>query len=105
MDEMMDFGFPQTTESKILQECVMRMLRAARLTCVRTVLRQVHHPGVAQAGDTGAAAHGRHERGLVEDGGHQVPEERGLFGRDRERESAGACFLPCDEARRPRLRA
>jgi len=22
MDEMMDFGFPQTTESKILQECV-----------------------------------------------------------------------------------
>ena len=22
MDEMMDFGYPQTTESKILQECV-----------------------------------------------------------------------------------
>ena len=22
LDEMMDFGFPQTTESKILQECV-----------------------------------------------------------------------------------
>jgi AP-1 complex subunit mu len=24
MDEMMDFGYPQTTESKILQECVPR---------------------------------------------------------------------------------
>jgi hypothetical protein len=23
MDEMMDFGYPQTTESKILQECVL----------------------------------------------------------------------------------
>jgi AP-1 complex subunit mu len=23
MDEMMDFGYPQTTESKILQECVV----------------------------------------------------------------------------------
>jgi AP-1 complex subunit mu len=33
MDEMMDFGFPQTTESKILQECVKGMLR---LCCVRT---------------------------------------------------------------------
>jgi AP-1 complex subunit mu len=26
MDEMMDFGFPQTTESKILQECVRGLL-------------------------------------------------------------------------------
>ena len=26
MDEMMDFGFPQTTESKILQECVLLLL-------------------------------------------------------------------------------
>jgi AP-1 complex subunit mu len=33
MDEMMDFGFPQTTESKILQECVKGILG---LCCVRT---------------------------------------------------------------------
>lgn len=25
MDEMMDFGYPQTTESKILQECVTHL--------------------------------------------------------------------------------
>jgi len=33
MDEMMDFGFPQTTESKILQECVWRM-KLTRSCCV-----------------------------------------------------------------------
>lgn len=27
MDEMMDFGYPQTTESKILQECVPTLHR------------------------------------------------------------------------------
>ena len=42
MDEMMDFGYPQTTESKILQECVRSpcclLLRAsadATLRCLR----------------------------------------------------------------------
>ena len=38
MDEMMDFGYPQTTESKILQECVRSPLAAscsapARVRC------------------------------------------------------------------------
>lgn len=30
LDEMMDFGYPQTTESKILQECVMASARPPR---------------------------------------------------------------------------
>jgi AP-1 complex subunit mu len=30
LDEMMDFGFPQTTESKILQECVLAGVTAVR---------------------------------------------------------------------------
>jgi AP-1 complex subunit mu len=30
LDEMMDFGYPQTTESKILQECVARRLSFLR---------------------------------------------------------------------------
>ena len=34
MDEMMDFGFPQTTESKILQECVTTVTARPR-SCVR----------------------------------------------------------------------
>jgi hypothetical protein len=28
LDEMMDFGYPQTTESKILQECVYTVLHS-----------------------------------------------------------------------------
>lgn len=32
MDEMMDFGYPQTTESKILQECVHRCVSLPPLT-------------------------------------------------------------------------
>lgn len=32
MDEMMDFGYPQTTESKILQECVH--ITATLLSCL-----------------------------------------------------------------------
>ena len=34
LDEMMDFGFPQSTEAKILKECVPLMLR---LDCVRVM--------------------------------------------------------------------
>lgn len=30
MDEMMDFGYPQTTESKILQECVYTDVQTRR---------------------------------------------------------------------------
>lgn len=29
LDEVMDFGYPQTTESKVLQECVSRARVAA----------------------------------------------------------------------------
>lgn len=35
LDEMMDFGYPQTTESKILQECVVRGTLGRR-ACVLT---------------------------------------------------------------------
>lgn len=31
LDEMMDFGYPQTTESKILQECVYQLLFTANI--------------------------------------------------------------------------
>lgn len=32
LDEMMDFGYPQTTESKILQECVCAALHLIDLS-------------------------------------------------------------------------
>jgi hypothetical protein len=73
MDEMMDFGHPQTTESKILQECVARTQGARGADGA-----QVHHAGVAQARGAGAPAHGGHERGLVALRGHPVPQKRGL---------------------------
>lgn len=47
LDEMMDFGYPQTTESKILQEYVARHLGVTMLTPWHNL--QVHHAGVAQA--------------------------------------------------------
>lgn len=48
LDEMMDFGYPQTTESKILQEHVARRsFLNTPLTKWRNV--QVHHARVAQA--------------------------------------------------------
>lgn len=40
MDEMMDFGYPQTTESKILQECVISALLCTHSPGVCPVLRQ-----------------------------------------------------------------
>ena len=52
LDEMMDFGFPQTTESKILQECVLLRVFAMEILSVW----QVHHAGIVQARGAGAAA-------------------------------------------------
>jgi hypothetical protein len=55
MDEMMDFGYPQTTESKILQEYVSRLVSSHCpyiASCLLSPLiapthPQVHHAGVA----------------------------------------------------------
>jgi AP-1 complex subunit mu len=43
MDEMMDFGYPQTTESKILQECVPRLWMHYYLT----LHSQVYYSGIS----------------------------------------------------------
>lgn len=43
MDEMMDFGYPQTTESKILQECVESFLGN---WLSGTHWAQVYHTGI-----------------------------------------------------------
>jgi AP-1 complex subunit mu len=56
MDEMMDFGYPQTTESKFLQECVLRFLSLLlrqssaerRLTAARRYITQESHKLKAQ---------------------------------------------------------
>jgi hypothetical protein len=59
MDEMMDFGFPQTTESKILQESVafstISSGKKTRLTGV-----QIHHAGVVQTRGASTTANRGH---------------------------------------------
>lgn len=71
LDEMMDFGFPQTTESKILQECAwpclsLRVPAYMLIFTNRCSLRQVHHTRVAQARGSGSSSHGCHQRRLLE---------------------------------------
>lgn len=53
-------------------------------------LFQVHHPAGSQIGGRGSQTAGhRHQRRVLEVGGHQVQEERSLHGRHRVRESTG----------------
>jgi hypothetical protein len=47
MDEMMDFGYPQTTESKILQECAHIIITILSAPNHRS--EQVYYTGVVQA--------------------------------------------------------
>lgn len=62
LDEMMDFGYPQTTESKILQEYdgpiyATRSDGGSQLTSPW----QIHYPRITQAGDPGPTAHCCHQ--------------------------------------------
>ena len=77
LDEMMDFGYPQTTESKILQESVMQML--TRLF-FRLMDVQVHHARVVSAGGSSEAADRCDKCCVVAIRGYSVPKERGLPG-------------------------
>ena len=77
LDEMMDFGYPQTTESKILQECVQACL-LVRCDADGRTCAQVHHAGVVQAGGAGTATDRSDERGIMAVRGHSIPEERGV---------------------------
>lgn len=61
LDEMMDFGYPQTTESKILQECV----RA----------NQVYHTGIAQTRAAGPTSHGDHKCRFLAIRGYPLPQK------------------------------
>ena len=87
MDEMMDFGYPQTTESKILQEYVP--LPPLCLRAGSKGIAQVHHTRVLQARSSSTATDCCHERGVMAVRGHPVPEERSLLGCHRECQLAG----------------
>lgn len=77
LDEMMDFGYPQTTESKILQELVHLTIR--QLCTRKQYIHQVYHPGVSQIRDPSPTPNGRHKRRFLAFRRDQVPQKRGIF--------------------------
>src|SRR5882757_1722479 len=81
MDEMMDFGYPQTTESKILQECVHVTTTPTPTPDNRSA--QVHYPRILQTRGTSPAPNCRYKCSVLAIRRHQVPQERGVLGRCR----------------------
>lgn len=69
LDEMMDFGYPQTTESKILQEYVLTIRFTDALALIHS---QVHHTRITQTRDPSTSTDGRHKCGLLAQRGHPV---------------------------------
>ena len=53
LDEMMDFGYPQTTEPKILKEYIVYLI-------------EVYYPRVLQIAKRSPSTNGRHQRRLLE---------------------------------------
>src|ERR1700733_403050 len=73
LDEMMDFGYPQTTETKILQECVSPPMSYWRLNTYNLCRLQIHYTRISQARDPSQATDRRYECRLVEKRGHPLP--------------------------------
>lgn len=82
LDEMMDFGYPQTTESKILQEYASRVLffdlGLGDRVADRPAFPQIHHPRITQAGGAGTAANRCYECSFLAKRRHSLPQERGV---------------------------
>jgi len=76
LDEMMDFGYPQTTETKILQE-----YGCSTLFCIGHGLPwcvQVHYAGITQTRSPGTAAHCRDQRRQLAKRRYPLPQERSV---------------------------
>jgi len=76
LDEMMDFGYPQTTETKILQEYVSVLQGVGHVT--NTMIAQVHYTRIAQTRSTGTAADCSHQRRQLAKRRHSLPQKRSL---------------------------
>jgi Clathrin adaptor complex small chain len=74
LDELLDFGYPQTTDSKILQEYVSIWCLICNFI-INVGGVQVHYTGGPQAGGSTTATSCSHQRGLVALGRNQVPQE------------------------------
>lgn len=73
LDEMMDFGYPQTTETKILQEYGYHLRRKSERQA--DYCHQVHHTRVTQARSTGTTTNSSHKCSILAIRRHTVSEE------------------------------
>jgi hypothetical protein len=83
MDEMLDFGYPQTTEIKMLLECVQC---SNGFTYIYIFKLQIHHARIEPTQSADPPAKGNNECGFVAARGDTIQEERGVFGRCRKRQ-------------------
>lgn len=80
MDEMMDFGFPQTTESKILQECVSALTHYVDGHGLNLGRLKVYYTGVVQIGGSSATTYCCYQCCIMAFGGYPIQEERSVLG-------------------------
>lgn len=97
LDEMMDFGYPQTTESKILQECVCKW----DLSSMVLMGPQVHHTGIAQARSPGQTAYCCHQCCQLAKRRYPIPQERSLPRRYRISQPSRIRKRQCTALRNP----
>lgn len=95
LDEMMDFGYPQTTESKILQEYAyhfqpssLNLQRRSHSQKVKSIVlgsnglittfQKVHNARIAQTRNPSPTPNSRHKRRLLAQRRHPLPQKRSL---------------------------
>ena len=85
LDEMMDFGYPQTTETKILQEYGFPNFLVPRAPlCEETtvaewlLLVQIHNAGIPQTRNPSPPSNSRHKRRLLAQRRNSLPQKRSL---------------------------
>lgn len=90
LDELMDFGFPQTTDSKILQEwdshsyslvnyLTRKVCFLIIMWCRLYFVLQIHNSGRCKAGGgKEQGPHHCHQCGVLAVGGHQIQKEWGF---------------------------
>ena len=90
LDELVDFGYPQTTDGKILQEYITQVGDQFIYNAIewRHLILPVESGGSQARGGTEASP-GRHQRRVLAQRWYQISQERGVSGRDRECQPVG----------------
>jgi hypothetical protein len=81
LDEMMDFGYPQTTETKILQEYASSLGRHYEDSSLTQL--KIHHPRIPQTRSPSPRSDRSHKRRLLALRRYSLPQKRSLPRRRR----------------------